>query len=107
LAATQKAVELMRLVWTKPARADVNAIWDYLAERNPYAAEMVDSRILREVEGLIEFPKRGRPGRVAGTRELVIPSLPYLVICGVEPAEVVVYRVVHGAQDIRSWAGTR
>jgi toxin ParE1/3/4 len=96
----------MRLVWTKPARADVHAIWDYLAERNPYAAEMVDSRILREVEGLIEFPKRGRPGRVAGTRELVIPSLPYLVVYGVETAEVVIYRVVHGAQDISTWSGT-
>ena len=95
----------MRLVWTKPARADVNAIWDYLAERNPYAAEMVDSRILREVEGLITFPKRGRPGRVAGTRELVIASLPYLVVYGVEPADVVIYRVVHEAQDISSWAG--
>jgi toxin ParE1/3/4 len=104
LAATQKTVELMRLVWTKPARADVNAIWEYLAERNPYAAEMVDSRILLEVEGLIEFPKRGRPGRVAGTRELVIASLPYLVVYGVEPVEVVIYRVVHGARDSSSWA---
>ena len=95
----------MRLVWTKPARADINAIWDYLAERNPYAAEMVDSRILRDVEGLIAFPKRGRPGRVAGTRELVIPSLPYIVVYGIGSTEVVIYRVVHGAQDMSSWAG--
>jgi toxin ParE1/3/4 len=66
---------------------------------------MVDSRILREIEGLIQFPKRGRPGRIAETRELVIPSLPYLVVYGVKPAEVVIYRVVHGARDIASWAG--
>ena len=29
---------------------------------------------------LLECPHRGRPGRKVGTRELVIPSLPYLIV---------------------------
>jgi toxin ParE1/3/4 len=29
---------------------------------------------------LLEFPHQGRPGKKAGTRELVISALPYLVV---------------------------
>jgi plasmid stabilization system protein ParE len=52
----------------------------------------------------IGFPKRGRSGRAVGTREPVIASLPYLVVYAVELADVLIYGVAHGAQDISSWA---
>lgn len=49
----------MAIVWTTSARRDVNAIWDFIEARNPNAAELVSSEILRSVEGLLQFPKRG------------------------------------------------
>jgi len=37
-------------------------------------------------------------GRVAGTRELVVVGTPYIVVYRIEPAAVVILRVLHGAQ---------
>jgi toxin ParE1/3/4 len=46
---------------------------------------------------LAEHPGMGRPGRVEGTRELVIAGLPYLVAYLHRGDTVTVLRVVHGA----------
>ena len=94
-----------RIIWTKPAAQDVDAIWEYLRERSTNAAEHVLNTILKAVDRLAEFPYSGRPGHLAETRELVIARYPYIVVYGVidvaEPTEVVVYRVFHGTQNWR------
>ena len=52
---------------------------EYIAEDNPAAALSVLSTI-REAPGvLLEHPCIGRPGRVQGTRELVVSGLPYIL----------------------------
>jgi toxin ParE1/3/4 len=89
----------MTIVWTTAARRDVNEIWDFIEARNPDAAELVSSEILRAVEGLLQFPKRGKPGRVKETRELVISGMPYVVVYLLADENVVILRVLHGAQD--------
>jgi toxin ParE1/3/4 len=87
----------MRIAWTTAARRDLGAIWDYIEAENPQAAELVDSAILRAVSGLALHPRRGRPGRVRETRELVVPQLPYIVVYRVEPDRLLIVRVLHGA----------
>ena len=57
--------------------------------------------VLDEIQGKVEqlpaHPKRCRPGRVNGTRELVVrPN--YIVIYAETPAVVTVLRVLHAAQ---------
>jgi toxin ParE1/3/4 len=89
----------MAIVWTTAARRDVNEIWDFIEVRNPDAAELVSSEILRAVEGLLQFPKRGKPGRIKETRELVVAGLPYVVVYLLADERVVILRVLHGAQD--------
>jgi toxin ParE1/3/4 len=45
------------------------------------------------------FPRRGRPGRLAGTRELVVVPL-YLIVYRVSDSnEVTILRVWHAARD--------
>ena len=39
-----------------------------------------------------------RPGRVQGTRELVVPATPFIVVYRIEATGVVILRVLHGAQ---------
>jgi len=46
----------------------------YLANKNPYAAKVLYERIKDAAASLINNPYIGRPGRVPGTRELVIPN---------------------------------
>ncbi len=89
----------MAIAWTTAARADVNAAWDFLEAENPAAAELFDSRILGGVASLIEFPPLGRPGRVAGTRELVIGGLTYIVVYRARHDRVEVLRVLHTARS--------
>ena len=48
---------------------------------------------------LLSFPNRGRPGKKEGTRELVLPSLPYLVVYTVRCDAIYVVRILHGAQQ--------
>jgi toxin ParE1/3/4 len=89
----------MAIIWTASARRDVNSIWDFIEQRNPDAAELVNSEVLRAVESLLQFPRRGKPGRVKGTRELIVKGLPYLIIYLLLESDVIVLRVLHGAQD--------
>jgi toxin ParE1/3/4 len=90
----------MTLRWTQPANDDFLGIIGWIAANNSAAAARVGQRILDAVQQLDDFPLRGRPGRSPGTRELVIPRLPYVVVYSVEAADprtVVILRVLHGA----------
>ncbi len=51
-------------------------LFDYIEQDNPQAAIDTDERISVRVDGLRQFPESGRPGRVEGTRELVINRVP-------------------------------
>lgn len=55
--------------------------------------------IREAVERLADFPQRGRPGRLEGTRELVIVGTPYLAVYRTGETSVRILRVLHGAQD--------
>ena len=61
---------------------------------------VVDLRIREQAHALRDFPSAGRPGRVRGTRELVIDRTPYIVAYRVRGDEVFILRVLRGA---RSW----
>jgi addiction module RelE/StbE family toxin len=89
----------MRLEWSRFARADRDAIFDYLEADSPQAAITVDERIREQVEGLVQFPESGRPGRVDGTRELVIQRTPYIAAYRVTGNTVCILRVLHGARQ--------
>ncbi|WP_244471370.1 type II toxin-antitoxin system RelE/ParE family toxin [Rhizobium ecuadorense] len=65
---------------------------------NPRAAVHVDQKIVFAVRRLVEFPESGRPGRIAGTRELVIPGTPYIAAYVVQEDRIRILRVLHGAQ---------
>jgi len=94
----------MRIRWTDPAQTDLFEICQYIARDNPAAAERVGRRLLSAIEALAAQPRIGRPGRVARTRELVIPRLPYIAVYRIVEAahetagEIQVLRVLHGAR---------
>jgi len=54
-------------------------IRDWIAADDPAAAGRGINRINVAVGRLARLPSLGRPGRVAGTRELVVPGMPYIV----------------------------
>ena len=54
------------------------------------------------VRRLADYPYSGRPGRVAGTRELAVSGTPYVIAYRVEAQAVLILRLLHGAQE---WPG--
>ena len=62
----------MQLVWTPESVDDREEIYAYIEADNPRAALALDSLISDSAERLLEQPGLGRPGRVRGTRELVL-----------------------------------
>lgn len=74
---------------------DIN---ERIAADNPAAAARMIARIRDAVNRLARFPASGRPGRVAGTRELVIAGTPYIVPYRVKHDAVQIITMLHGAQ---------
>jgi toxin ParE1/3/4 len=73
---------------------------DYIAQRNPIAAIGLDEEIERQTDMLREQPKLGRPGRVTGTRELVISATPYILVYRLtDNSRVEVLRLLHSSQQ--------
>ena len=92
----------MKVEWSHPAQRDLIAIAEYVAADSPNAALAVVDRIDSLVAALADHPRRGRPGRVAGTRELVVPNLPYIIAYRLDDDRVQILRVLHAA---RKWPG--
>jgi plasmid stabilization system protein ParE len=89
----------MNVEWTETALRHIWAARTFIARDNPGAARAVSGRIIRQVEALTVFsPSIGRPGRVAGTRELVVTKTPYIVMYSVSGETVYVLAVLHQAQ---------
>lgn len=88
----------MRVILLPEARRDLGAIQRYIAEENPPASERTGERIAQAIERLAKFPEMGRPGRVAGTRELVVSGTPYILPYRVINDRVEILAVYHGAQ---------
>jgi toxin ParE1/3/4 len=87
----------MRLEWSIFAQSDRDAIFDYIEADSPRAAIAVDDRIRTQAEILAQFPYSGRPGRIEGTRELVISRTPYIAAYRIAGDTVRILRVLHGA----------
>jgi toxin ParE1/3/4 len=70
----------MTLVWSSESIHDLIALRAYIAEHDPASA------------------KRVAPGRVPGTRELVIPKTPYVVPYRVRGSTIEIARVYHSSR---------
>jgi len=92
----------VRLRSTAEAREHISTIYSYIRDRNPTAATQVVARIRFAAERLAEFPRMGHAGRAPGTHEWVVRGLPYIIVYqtdAVDPDEVLILGVFHGAQD--------
>ncbi|MFM7344323.1 MAG: type II toxin-antitoxin system RelE/ParE family toxin [Tagaea sp.] len=90
----------MCVLYAEAASKDVAEILAYVGAENPKAAEGIDRAILQAIRTLARFPNIGRRGRFEGTREIRVPSLPYILIYETSDDDVTVLAVLHAARDI-------
>lgn len=93
----------MRIVWLEEAERDLDRIVEHIAEDNIAAALSVLATLREASRVLIEHPRVGRPGRVEGTRELVVSGLPYILPHEIRGQEVRILAVMHTS---RKWPDT-
>ena len=88
----------MKVLWTAPALRELEAIGDYIARDNSSASARVVTRVFDRVDALADHPESGRPGRIPGTRELVITGTPFIVPYRIRDNRIEILSVFHGAR---------
>lgn len=88
----------MTLVWFRRAIGDLEAVRAYIAQDNPTAAQKLGLRLEQAATLLLTQPGLGRPGRVHGTRELIVSGTPYLIPYRVRGQQIEILRVFHTAR---------
>jgi len=88
----------MTLLWTRLAVHDLDAAYEYIAESNPVAAERIAERIAAAAAAIVQHPRIGKPGRVSGTRELVVAGTPFIVVYRMGPNRAEILSMMHGAR---------
>jgi toxin ParE1/3/4 len=89
----------VKIVWSHRAIRHLAAIREYIAQEDARAAGRIARRILETVELAATQPHIGRPGRITGTRELVIPGTPYVIPYRVSRDRFEIIGVLHGRQE--------
>jgi addiction module RelE/StbE family toxin len=90
---------MILVIWTPRALDDIEDIAAHVAERDLAAALRLTDLIVDGVEERLPTnPNLGRPGRVPGTRELVLHRN-YIAAYEVMEAGIYVLAVYHAARD--------
>ena len=89
----------MQVRWSPAAASDLEQISNYLKEHHPSLAHATALKLYNGAQSLRKFPRRGRIGQLAGTRELVMTPLPYIIVYQVEEQTVRIARVVHTSEN--------
>lgn len=89
----------MRVRWTPRARDGFRQQTRYIARDSPATSRLVAARVRAAIKGLGTHPLKGRQGRVADTRELVVPRTSFTVAYRVTEQIVEVVGVVHQSQQ--------
>jgi plasmid stabilization system protein ParE len=88
----------MKVVWTRRAIRHFVHLRGFIEKDSEHNAALVAGRILKAVDLLQLHPEIGRPGRVTGTRELVVPDTPFIIPYRVRRERLELIAVLHGRQ---------
>lgn len=89
----------MKVLWLAAALAELDRVYDFIAQDNPAVARSVFKRIRKASERLQRFPDSGRPGQLPGTREIVVVGLPFVIVYRRTHDAVEILRVFHTSRE--------
>jgi toxin ParE1/3/4 len=88
----------MKVVWSRRAIRDLVYLREYIEKDSEQNAAVVARRILKAVDLDQTAPEMGRPGRILGTRELVVSGTPYVIPYRVRRGRLELIAIFHGRQ---------
>lgn len=88
----------LAVVWSDDATTDFLDILDYIAERNVAAADRLEAMVQHAADRLPDHPYMHRPGRVPGTREVIVhPN--YILVYRVGTQVIDILAILHARQQ--------
>lgn len=88
----------MKIVWTELALSDLNSAHEYIAQERPVAAIRVVEKIEKSLEAIRRYPDLGRPGRISGTREIVVPDTPFIIPYRIRAKRLEILAIIHSSR---------
>jgi toxin ParE1/3/4 len=92
----------VNLQFKRRALRHLDSIHRHIAKDDPGAARRVIEKIEHSIGRLLIMPLSAPPGVVKGTRLLVVPGLPYIVVHRVRGDTIEILAVLHTARRRRS-----
>lgn len=92
----------MNVRFTADTRDDIALIKTYFADRDAALADRIMTIIAKVIRTLTHWPHLGQPGHRAGTRELLVPRLPFVIVYRIDLGtrdELIILRVFHLRQN--------
>ncbi len=89
---------MTQIRWSPRASANLDAIYDYIAETSITAANRQRDLILNAIEQIRKFPDSGRGGRIPPLDELIVPKTPYIIYYRRTAESIDLAMIRHGAQ---------
>jgi addiction module RelE/StbE family toxin len=77
---------------------DLEELAAHIAQDSERTADLVESRIHEAARLLREVPAMGRPGRVRGTRGLIVQRTSYILVYRIKSGRIRILRVFRGAR---------
>lgn len=95
----------MKLRYTLPAFADLDAILDYLAAHSPQGARRVQDRLRTMIDLLLLYPGIGRRTNDPSIRRIHASPYPFVIFYEATESEVIIHAVRHAARDPSAMPG--
>jgi toxin ParE1/3/4 len=88
----------MKIRLTQRASEQLLSAYEYLQSASLSAASAQMKRIFNTIDLLENYPLAGRKGRIAGTREMIVPRTPFIVAYTIEGGEVHILAALHASR---------
>jgi addiction module RelE/StbE family toxin len=89
----------MRVRFTRPARANLQSIYDYISQDDPRSASHLIAQLIERARSLGENPHEGRETDEAKARVVVVPKLRYFIFYSIENGEVHITHIRHTSRQ--------
>jgi addiction module RelE/StbE family toxin len=93
----------MKLIWTRKALQSRRQVVEHIATSSIGAADSLNKKLGEKASALLAHPYLGRPGRIPGTRELVVHAQ-YIIVYELVGQTVRVLYILHTS---RQWPPKR
>lgn len=87
----------MKLYWSRRAQHDLLALQEF-ARRKPSLGNRIADELGAACDRVVQMPNSGRPGRIDGTREIVLTGTPFILSYKVLAKRVTILAIIHGAR---------